>query len=198
MADGSGGFDKAQLKKVEVAGGLSAKGYIPVMAIGDEVVRESSMLVERVAKLSAECAGAKSLLPEQPELSDELVRLCNSLPTSSSSRQLDAMIQRVRAALALVGASTLRSCSRSIIAYRPLPQSIRCATAHRQVDAELARSTFLAGERFSVADACLLPFLQRIEPDLPSDAKNVRAYMGRAHKLPAFSKTVMSSWWWWW
>ena len=108
MADGSGGFDKAQLKKVEVAGGLSAKGYIPVMAIGDEVVRESSMLVERVAKLSAECAGAKSLLPEQPELSDELVRLCNSLPTSSSSRQLDAMIQRVRAALALVGASTLR------------------------------------------------------------------------------------------
>ena len=66
---GSGGFDKSALKKVEVAGGLSAKGYIPVMSIGDEVIRESSVLVERVAKLSASTKGATSLVPEQPELS---------------------------------------------------------------------------------------------------------------------------------
>ena len=73
----------------------------------------------------------------------------------------------------------------------PLP----CAA---QVDAECARGTHLAGDTFSIADANLLPFLQRVEPDFPSDAKHARAYMDRARKLPAFSKTVMSSWWWWW
>ena len=31
--------------QVEAAGGLSPKGYIPVMQIDDEVVRESSVLV---------------------------------------------------------------------------------------------------------------------------------------------------------
>ncbi|KAL1521720.1 hypothetical protein AB1Y20_021375 [Prymnesium parvum] len=157
---GSGGFDKSKLKQVEVQGGLSAKGYIPVMTIGDEVIRESSVCVERVAALSASVDGAVSLLPEDPRRAEALVRLCNSLPKSSSSRELDELIQ--------------------------------------QADSILATSTFLAGERFSVADACLLPFLQRVESDLPSSSKHVKAYMARAHVLPAFAKTVVSSWWWWW
>ena len=191
---------------MEVGGGLSAKGYIPVMSIGDEVIRESSVLVERVAKLSEECASAKSLTPEQPQKSVELVRLCNSLPTSSSSRQLDELIQRVPPSLAPIDAS--ETCARTARVHTSSRlHTGRCtlevhqptvSPLYRQVDTELASSTFLAGERFSIADACLLPFLQRIEPDLPKEAKNVRAYMDRAHKLPAFSKTVVSSWWWWW
>ena len=95
-ADGSGGFDKSQLKKVEAAGGLNPpKGYIPVVAIGDEVIRESSVLVERVAQLSEETAGAKSLVPERPEHAEELVRMCNALPKSERSRQLDEMVRCV-------------------------------------------------------------------------------------------------------
>eukprot|EP00316_Scyphosphaera_apsteinii_P012582 CAMPEP_0119324042 /NCGR_PEP_ID=MMETSP1333-20130426/62214_1 /TAXON_ID=418940 /ORGANISM="Scyphosphaera apsteinii, Strain RCC1455" /LENGTH=218 /DNA_ID=CAMNT_0007331647 /DNA_START=183 /DNA_END=840 /DNA_ORIENTATION=- len=144
---GYGGFDKARLKQVEVAGGLSARGYIPVVSIGDEVIRESSVCVERVAKLSTQASNAASLLPEQPPVADELIALCNALPKSSSSRQLDELLQKANTA-----------CSK-----------------HR----------FLAGESFSIADACLLPFLQRV--DIPASATHLHAYMSRAHKLPAFS-----------
>ena len=130
------------------------------MQIGDEVVRESSVLVERVASLSSTADGAVSLAAAQPEVAGELIALCNALPTQTSSRQLDALM--------------------------------------RKADVALAGNEFLAGPTFSIADACLLPFLQRVEDDIPSDAKHLRAYMERAHQLPAFAKTVVSSWWWWW
>ena len=121
---GSGGFDKSKLKDVEKGGGLSPKGYIPVMAIGDEVIRESSVCVERVAALSSSLQGAQSLTPERPALADELVAACNALPKSSSSRQLDDLLKRA--------------------------------------DSALSEHSFLAGEQFSVADACLLPFIRGV------------------------------------
>lgn len=160
---GSGGFDKTQLRKVEAAGGLSPKGYIPVMQIGDEVVRESSVLVERVAQLSATTAGATSLAPDDMSAAELLVSLCNALPKSTRSKELDELLRKCDAAVAVAGADG-----------------------------------FLAGSTFSIADACLLPFLQRVEDAMPSDATHLRGYMQRAHKLPAFAKTVVSSWWWWW
>jgi glutathione S-transferase len=154
-SDGSGGFDKTELRRVEEAGGLAPKGYIPVMEIGDEVIRESSVCVERVAQLSTEVGGASSLLPESPAVANELVQMCNALPKQPTSRALDAL----------------------------LVQANSC----------LASSSCLAGERFSIADACLLPFLQRVEDAFPADAEHLRAYMSRAHRLPAFSKTVAAS-----
>lgn len=157
---GSGGFDKSQLKKVEAAGGLSPKGYIPVMSVGEEVVRESSALVERVAALSTQVDGATSLMPGQPATAAELIAACNELPKSVSSEELSAL---------------MRSC-----------------------DAACAETAFLAGPTFSIADCCLLPFLQRVEDDIPTELASLRAYMQRAHGIPAFSKTVVSSWWWWW
>ena len=157
---GSGGFDKSALKKVEAAGGLAPKGYIPVISIGDEVIRESSVCVERVAELSAKDARATSLLPDNKKVADELIAACNALPKSTSSRELTALM--------------------------------------RQCDAACAEAPYLAGERFSIADCCLLPFLQRVEEDIPSDAKHLKAYMARVHEMPAFEKTVVSSWWWWW
>ena len=43
---GSGGFDKRALKQVEERGGLlPPKGYIPVLAIGDDLFRESDHCV---------------------------------------------------------------------------------------------------------------------------------------------------------
>ena len=157
---GSGGFDKNALKKIEAAGGLQPKGYIPVMLMGDTVIRESSVCVERVAELSTQQAGATSLAPEMVEQAQLLIAACNALPKQTSSRELDALLKKC--------------------------------------DAACANSAFLAGERFSIADACLLPFLQRVEDGIPRDATHLRAYMDRAHVLPAFSKTVVSSWWWWW
>jgi glutathione S-transferase len=158
---GSGGFDKAALRKVEAAGGLPPKGYIPVMAIGDEVVRESSVCVQRVAKLSEASESAASLQPADAALAAELIGLCDGLPARTSSRELEEMVRRADRALA-------------------------------------GGSAFLAGESFSVADACLLPFLQRVEGDIPRDATHLLDYMARAHAHPAFAKTVMTSWWWWW
>ena len=158
---GSGGFDKSALKRVEAAGGLKPpKGYIPVLSIGDEVIRESSVCVERVAALSTQAAGATSLVPEDAALAAELVNACNALPKETASRELDALM--------------------------------------RKCDAACARSTYLAGDAFSIADCCLLPFLQRVEQQIPSDATHLRAYMRKAHSTMAFEKTVVSSWWWWW
>ena len=152
---GRGGFDKAALKQVETSGGLSAKGYIPVMAVGDEVIRESSVCVQRVADL----AGA-ALRPDDAELAATLIKLCNALPKQTSSRETDALL--------------------------------------RKCDDAVSTRAFLAGATLSVADVNLLPFLQRVEDDIPTDAPNLRAYMTRAHAHPAFAKTVVSSWWWWW
>ena len=43
---GSGGFEKRALKQVEERGGLlPPKGYIPVLAIGDDLFRESDHCV---------------------------------------------------------------------------------------------------------------------------------------------------------
>ena len=152
---GRGGFDKAALKQVETSGGLSAKGYIPVMAIGDEVIRESSVCVQRVADL----AGA-ALRPDDAELAATLIKLCNALPKQTSSREIDALL--------------------------------------RKCDEAVSTRAFLAGATLSVADVNLLPFLQRVEDDIPADATHLRGYMARARATPAFSKTVVPSWWWWW
>ena len=160
---GSGGFDKSQLKKVEEAGGLSPKGYIPVLRIDNEVIRESSVLVERIADLSEEISGAISLTPENAETAQALVQLCNTLPKCERSRELDVLMHKANEAVAASGGEG-----------------------------------FLAGMTFSTADACLLPFLQRVEDTIPSDAKHLRAYMERAHKQTAFAKTVVSTTWWWW
>ena len=91
---GSGGFDKTQLKKVEAAGGLAPKGYIPVMAIGDEVIRESSELVQRVAEMSE---AATSLQPEEARVAEELIAMCNALPKQTSSRELEALLRKADA-----------------------------------------------------------------------------------------------------
>ena len=152
---GRGGFDKVALKHVETSGGLSAKGYIPVMAVGDEVIRESSVCVQRVADL----AGA-ALQPDDPELAKTLIALCNALPKQTSSREIDALL--------------------------------------RKCDDAVSTRAFLAGATLSVADVNLLPFLQRVEDDIPADATHLRGYMARARATPAFSKTVVPSWWWWW
>lgn len=157
---GSGGFDKSQLKKVEAAGNLNPKGYIPVMSIGDEVVRESSVLVERVAEMSTTASGATSLLPDHPSRAKDLIAACNALPKSDRSRELTALM--------------------------------------RQCDESCSTTSFLAGDTFSIADCCLLPFLQRVEGDIPSDATHLKAYMKRVHQTPAFASTIVSSWWWWW
>ena len=51
---GSKGFTKKDLKAVEAAAGLAPKGYIPVLSIDDETLRESTACVERVGALAPE------------------------------------------------------------------------------------------------------------------------------------------------
>lgn len=51
---GSNGFTKKDLKAVEAKAGLSPKGYIPVLALDDETIRESTACVERIGALAPE------------------------------------------------------------------------------------------------------------------------------------------------
>ena len=51
---GSKGFTKKDLKAVETQAGLSPKGYIPVLSIDDETLRESTACVERIGALAPE------------------------------------------------------------------------------------------------------------------------------------------------
>ena len=121
---GSGGFDKSALKKIETAGGLSPKGYIPVIKIGSEVIRESSVCVERVAALSNEVSGAVSLTPELPQIANELIALCNG----PLARDGKACVQSGRD-----GSPALTDCL-------------------RRIDAACEASNYLAGSSFSTAD----------------------------------------------
>ena len=70
--------------------------------------------------------------------------------------------------------------------------------AGANLEGAVLRGAFLAGATFSIADACLLPFLQRVEDEIPASATHLKGYMARAHATPAFAKTVVSSWWYWW
>ena len=165
---GSGGFDKRALKQVEERGGLlPPKGYIPVLAVGHDVFRESDLCVEQVAALPGE-----NLTPQDAERAAKLIALCNG-PLNTEGR------------------SVVQSGGRRSAALDGLL---------REVSAACEESTFLAGDSFSTADACLLPFLWRIEKELsiPEDCQPLRDYIERAKKLPCFAKTVVGSWWWWW
>ena len=68
---GGRGFTKRDLMRVEEAGGLSPKGYIPVLRVGDEVLRESTVCVERIASL------APALAPADPARAAWMIRHCD-------------------------------------------------------------------------------------------------------------------------
>ena len=53
----------------------------------------------------------------------------------------------------------------------------------RKCDDAVSTRAFLAGATLSVADVNLLPFLQRVEDDIPADATHLRGYMARARML---------------
>ena len=87
--------------------------------------------------------------------------------------------------------------------YRRSHSSFACCfggAAFGEIDARLAATAYVAGDAFSTADACLLPFLWRIDDslELPAEFGHLRAYVARACAEPAFAATVVPSWWWWW
>ena len=100
-----------------------------------------------------------SLEPQDAKRADELIALCNG-----------ALNREGRACV-----SSGKSSSPALDA---------CL---RKVDDACGGSAFVAGETFSTADACLLPFLWRIEKELaiPADCKHLRAYLERARALSA-------------
>ena len=163
---GSGGFDKGKLRAVESAGGLAPKGYIPVLQVGDEVVRESSECVRRIAAL------APALAPDDEAAADRMMALCDGKLADEGR--------------SVVGSGGTRS-----------PGLDACLG---EIDAALATTTYVAGDTFSTADACLLPFLWRIDDslELPPQFAHLRRYVTSACAEPAFRATVVSSWWWWW
>mmetsp|Transcript_37889 Transcript_37889/g.59902 ORF Transcript_37889/g.59902 Transcript_37889/m.59902 type:complete len:92 (+) Transcript_37889:492-767(+) len=68
------------------------------------------------------------------------------------------------------------------------------------LEESLNENEFLAGDTFSSADACILPFLQRVESEWEGEGrkyKQLRKYMNNAHNLEGFKKTVVDDWWWW-
>ena len=69
----------------------------------------------------------------------------------------------------------------------------------------LGRHEWVGGERFGAGDACVLPFLQRVEERIFGEEgrekgeglENVRGYMKRMRGLDCFQKTIVEDWWWW-
>jgi glutathione S-transferase len=61
---------------------------------------------------------------------------------------------------------------------------------------------FLAGDAFSVADASVLPFAQRLVEDhgdvLREAAPKLHAWYEACADRPSFKATRVSGWWWWW
>jgi len=80
-----GGFGKAELKAVEAGGGLAPKGYVPVLAIGGAVVRESSACVRAIA-----AAAAPALAPGDAAAADAMIALCDGALAAEGRACVDA------------------------------------------------------------------------------------------------------------
>jgi len=63
-------------------------------------------------------------------------------------------------------------------------------------------SPYLCGEKVSVADCALFPFLWRLDQEYSyfteKENKNIREWIDFCSKQPSFQKTIQNSWWWWW
>lgn len=61
---------------------------------------------------------------------------------------------------------------------------------------------FLAGSRFSIADAGVLPFVQRLVEDqgalVEEAAPKLHEWYMECADRPSFKATRVSGWWWWW
>ena len=97
---GASGFTKARLKSVEASHFSDPKGYVPVLEVGDELVRESISIVDRAADLD------DRLKPKDEEAAATAIALCETL-----AREGRALVQnggsraKVRDCLATLDAS---------------------------------------------------------------------------------------------
>ncbi|KAJ8600669.1 hypothetical protein CTAYLR_007437 [Chrysophaeum taylorii] len=163
---GSGGFTKAQLQQVEARSGLEPKGYVPVLRVASDVVRESSMCVRRVAR------EFEALEPGDAAAADRLIELCDGKLSTEGRRAVEKGQRR---------SAGLDECL-------------------REVDEALEGRPYLAGQTFSTADACLVPFLFRVDQglEIPAEYDRLREYLTRVLAEPHVKRTMPRTWWWWW
>lgn len=127
------------------------------------------------------------------ESRDCVLALAEHFPILQPQRAADALIALCDGPLAHEGRRLVESGSRSSALFDDCLRSLD--------DALQTGDSFLAGDTFSVADCCLLPFLLRIHQgplDIPADYRRLRSYIVRLQNDPNVATTMPRSWWWWW
>lgn len=168
---GATGFTKAQLKKVEVGFGKKAKGLVPVLKMGDQLVQESMEVLRVIAEHFPHlqsCGEAKDM----EAICDDIAREGKRLVLSGKRRsdELDACLQKLDRVLEssdyLGGGEHLTTVDCCL-----LPFLMRIDHGGGHFDDDIIS-----------APACA----------------NLRAYLDRVQSDSKISNTLPASWWWWW
>lgn len=124
---------------------------------------------------------------------DCVLALAERFPILQPQREIDGLIALCDGPLASEGRRLVESGQRRSALFDQCLRSLD--------DALQTGDPFLAGDTFSVADCCLLPFLLRIHQGplaIPTDYRHLQSYIERLQKDPKIASTMPRSWWWWW
>ncbi len=153
---------------------LNPKGQVPVLWLpSGRVIRESDSILDHLAALPGRKAGQPN--PLAPP-SDAAFKKWRSL--------LGPFLKAARTAMERGDSPGLSSLLYKLNKDMPSP------------------SPYLAGATFSVADASVLPFVQRLMEDhgevVKEAAPKLFEWYGKCEDRPSFKATRVSGWWWWW
>lgn len=154
---------------------LNPKGQVPVLWLpSGRVITESDAILDHLATLPGRKGGSQPnpLVPP----SDAAFKKWRSL--------LPPFLKSARTAVERGDAPGLSSLLYKLDKDIPTP------------------APFLAGDAFSIADASVLPFVQRLVEDqgdlVKEAAPKLYAWYQECEDRPAFKATRVSGWWWWW
>lgn len=156
---------------------LNPKGQVPVLWLpSGRVITESDAILDHLATLPGRGkGGGQQPNPLVPE-SDATLKKWRAL--------LPPLLKNARTAVERSDAPGLSSLLYKLNKEMPTP------------------APFLAGSSFSIADASVLPFVQRLVEDqgalVEEAAPKLYEWYTKCEDRPSFQATRVSEWWWWW